>query len=115
MPLLRIQTNQTLDAESRTELATNGAELVAQLLEKSIDYVQVVVESGCTMTFGGTSEPTAFLELRGLGLDSQDRSRIAEKLTSWVTEKISVEASRVFINFLAIARSDWGWNGSTFE
>ena len=115
MPLLRLQTNIVLEKSKQTQLATELSLLVAELLGKSSDFVQVILEDGQTIVFGGTEDSSVFVELRSLGFGTTSLSAIANELTRVVAKRLGVEPKRVFLNFLDLPRTHWGWNGKTFE
>jgi hypothetical protein len=66
------------------------------------------------MLFAGSSEPTAFLELRALGLPAKKTGELSRLLCELVESELSVQKDRVFINFMDFPASMWGWNGETF-
>ena len=68
MPFLKIQTNQPLAEDTARQLAKKASALVATQLGKPESYVMTSVENNPAMTFAGTEEPLAFLELKSIGL-----------------------------------------------
>jgi len=114
MPLLKVQTNRRLEPDRLQELLTELTDEVAQLLGKPKQFVQIVAETGLPMMFAGTEEPTAFVELRTLGLMQDRIGPLTEALCRFFQEKVGVSADRVFINFFDMPRSHWGWNSRTF-
>jgi len=110
MPHLQFKTNTRPGPEAARELSA----LVASLLEKPQSYVQIVIEPGLLMTFGGTSEPTAFIELSSLGLNEIQAGRCSEKLCAWCQETLSIPPDRVYLRCADHPRALWGWNGNTF-
>ena len=68
MPLMCLHTNQSVSEEARAALLEALTEVVVSALNKPKDYVQILVVPEATMAFAGTGEPTAFVELRSLGL-----------------------------------------------
>lgn len=115
MPFLRIQTNIDLASEDKTRLAQACSHLVSELLGKSKDFVQVIVEGHQSMVFGDSTEPTVFVELRSLGLNTVGLSPLAAEITRVLRERLDVDPKRVFLNFFDLSRTHWGWNGKTFE
>jgi phenylpyruvate tautomerase PptA (4-oxalocrotonate tautomerase family) len=114
MPLLRIQTNAALEANQRPRLLRDLSGLVAKELEKPLGYVQVLVEPDCALAFAGTTEPTAFVELRSLGLPSNKPKVMSAALSRILKDQLGIPPSRVFLNFFDMPRQHWGWNGTTF-
>jgi phenylpyruvate tautomerase len=111
MPYLNIVTNQPINDE--TTLLKVASKTVAQASGKPESYVMVAVESKMAMSFGGSTEPTAILDYRSLGLPS-DRKALSDALCSMIEEQIGVSGSRVYISMPDSERQNWGWDHSTF-
>jgi phenylpyruvate tautomerase PptA (4-oxalocrotonate tautomerase family) len=114
MPYLKIQANKGLDEKASQAFLKKASKLVAQQLSKPEDYVMVSLEPPSAMLFAGSSEPTAFLELRALGLPAKKTGELSRLLCELVESELSVQKDRVFINFMDFPASMWGWNGETF-
>ena len=114
MPLLRIQTNQSVAPDAVGPLLETLTTLVAQELSKPREYVQVVFEPDRPMAFAGTLDPTAFVELRALGLPADKTQALSAALCEAVHQQLGVAPDRVFLNFADVPRTHWGWNRSTF-
>jgi len=114
MPLIKIQTNVQSDQETCEVLLKHASRILSEKLGKPIQYVQAVLEPGVPMAFGGETSPTAFMEIRGLGLPSEAHVPVMAALSTVLKDLLAVEPDRVFANFTSLERSDWGWNGKTF-
>ena len=114
MPLLKIQTNQTVEPATRDAILTGMTNLIAEELDKPREYVQVVLEPDRTMAFAGTTAPAAFVELRSLGMPESKPKAFTAAFCGVLAEQLGVPPTRVFVNFFDIPRSHWGWNGNTF-
>ena len=111
MPYLNIVTNQTIHDEAA--LLKAASKTVSQASGKPESYVMIAVESKTAMSFGGTTEPTALLDYRSLGLPS-DRKAFSAALCSMIEEQIGVSGSRTYISMTDAERRNWGWDHSTF-
>ena len=114
MPFLRIQTSKTLPETDASTLATRASALVAEQLGKPERYVMTSVESNTSMTFAGTDEPLAFLELKSIGLPESITVDVSEALCQLVTSETGIPADRIYIEFTDAPRKMWGWNNGTF-
>jgi phenylpyruvate tautomerase len=114
MPYIFVTTNVNVDAKASEHLLSSLTDLVITKLGKPKEYVQVAVNGGQSMQFAGTGEPTAFVELRALGLSDEAAKLVAPELTTVIGEALSISPDRIFINLLDVPRSRWGWNGATF-
>ena len=114
MPYLRITTNKSIDAESKTKLLKTLSKTIAAELAKPEQYMMVSLESPVPMLFGGIDAPCAFLELRGIGLPVSRTEKLSQLLCSLVESHAGIPPSRVYINFADIPTNLWGWNSETF-
>ena len=116
MPYLKIQTSVPINSStpSPQALLKKASRLVAKELNKPEDYVMVSLEPASAMLFAGSTEPTAFLELRAIGLPAKKTGDLSRLLCELVESELGVAKERVFINFADVSPSMWGWNGETF-
>ncbi len=114
MPLLRIETNVSLDTANAGALAARASRAVAGELGKPERYVMVTVRPGTPMLMAGTAEPAAFLDLRSIGLPDGRTEALSGALCQVIEGEIGVPPDRVYINFADVPRAHWGWNGGTF-
>jgi len=112
MPLVTLTTNQALADKSALCLALSKA--TADLLGKPESYVMVLVQDAQTLSFAGTKEPAALLQLKSLGLAEDLTSQYSEKLCNLVNEQVGIPSSRIYIEFSSPARHLWGWDKRTF-
>ena len=114
MPYLKIQTNQTLDKKTQDALLQKASTTVSETLGKPSQYVMVAIDPPRPMMFAGSNDPTAFLELKSIGLPSTSTTDISTALCNLITEELSINKDRVYIEFSNAERNMWGWNGGTF-
>ncbi len=114
MPFLKIQTNQALPEASAKALAGKASALVAAQLGKSESYVMTSVENNPAMTFAGTEEPLAFLELKSIGLPESITADTSRALCELVSAEAAIDSARIYIEFSDAARKMWGWDKGTF-
>lgn len=114
MPYLNIQTNNELGAGKRAEVMSALSAAVAEQLGKSERYVMVALQSSAPMLFGGGDAPTAYVELKSIGLPGSETPHLARALCEVVHQELAIPPERVYIEFTDVARHMWGWNGGTF-
>ena len=73
MPLLSIETNQSLDQAQTQSLLAAASAKTAEILGKPESYVMVKFNSNTDMMFAGNQQPLAYVELKSLGLP-EDRT-----------------------------------------
>ncbi len=114
MPLLKIQTNQAVDADAQKALITRASQQVANMLGKPERYVMVSLEYNPSMLFGGSDAPLAYLELKSIGLPEAKTAAFSEALAGLLRDELGLSADRIYIEFADAPRAMWGWNGATF-
>ncbi len=114
MPYLKIITNKTIEPARKQSLLASVSKLVATELSKPEKYMMVSLECGVPMVFAGTDAPTAFLELKAIGLPEAKTSTLAQLLCDAMEKQLGVSKDRVYINLADVAANMWGWNGQTF-
>ncbi len=114
MPLLKIQTNQSLDAERRARLLEAASRDLAEILGKPERYIMVILECNPDMRFAGSDEPLAYLELKSIGLPEGRTTELSQALCGLIGKHADVPAERIYIEFSDAARHLWGWNSGTF-
>jgi phenylpyruvate tautomerase PptA (4-oxalocrotonate tautomerase family) len=116
MPLIKVQTSIAAPAQSQIEslLKTLSAHL-AKHTGKPESYVMTAFESGVPMTFGGTTDPVCYIEVKSVGSMNQTQTKtMSQDFCKTVSEAIAVPQNRIYIEFSDAKGYMWGWNGSTF-
>lgn len=114
MPYLKINTNVHIDKDHETRLAKDVSALVSGLLGKPESYVMTEINSSLSMSFAGSADPLAYLELKSIGLPGDKTSAFSESLCNFITDHLKVDPARIYIEFADAQRHLWGWNKSTF-
>ncbi len=112
MPYFSIRTSKTVNEPEK--LARKASAFIADLVGKPESYVMAAVLPDTAMTFGGSAQPSAFIELKSLGLAEEKCSPYAEKICAFVQAELEIEPNRIFIDFPDIQRTRFAWNGKTF-
>lgn len=114
MPALTITTNQTVGAAQTEPLLRAFSAEVARVTGKPESYVMVSLQAGGPMTFAGTTEPTAMLQLLSLGLDPATIPPMAEALTRLAEKLLGVPGRRCYTEFRSPPRDHFALDGRTF-
>lgn len=114
MPLLKITTNQAIEANKRSSLLLTASKSVANMLGKPERYVMILIENNPDMCFAGETTPLAYLELKSIGLPADRTTEFSNFLCQLVAEQLEISADRVYIEFSDAERHLWGWNAATF-
>ena len=114
MPLLHIQTNLSLTAKQTSDTLKTLSSQVANWLEKSENFVQIILQPQQPMTFAGTEQPTAHIRWESLGFGQRSFEELSQLLCRLIQQCLGIPSERIFIRFCEVARSQWGWDGHTF-
>jgi len=112
MPVLSIQTNA--EVANKEAFLKAASTLVADALSKPESYVMIHLSDSQTMSFAGTTDLLAYVELKSLGLTSGQTADLSKHICNFLNEELSIDASRIYIEFSAPERVMFGWNGGTF-
>ena len=103
-----------LDASQQNQLLSEASQLVTDELGKPENYVMVVIEPPVPMSFAGNTDPTAYLELKSIGLPDSKTRDLSYALCNLVESHTQINKERIYIEFSDAPRAMWGWNGGTF-
>nr|QAB05318.1 macrophage migration inhibitory factor-like protein [Modiolus philippinarum] len=89
---------------------------IAERLNKPKSYVCVRVHPEQIMSFGGTTEPCASVDLYSIGSfeDKDKNNDHAEKIGEYIRKKLEIPIDRFYITFFNLERHMCGYNGKTF-
>lgn len=111
MPLINVRTSLPTLADPEALLKELSAAL-AQQTGKPEGYVMTLLEVGVPMTFAGSSEPCAYVEIKSIG--SLRPPAMTAAFCELIEARTGIPSQRVYVAFEDVKASNWGWNGSTF-
>tara|TARA_B100000700_G_C14495612_1_gene601665 strand:+ start:236 stop:574 length:339 start_codon:yes stop_codon:yes gene_type:complete len=111
MPFVQIKTSSKSVLENNL-LQKEISKMVADLTGKPEDYVMTIIQSNSQMTFAGSDEPCCFIEVKSIG--SLNPSSMSRSLCGLISSKTNIKANRIYIEFIDVNASNWGFNNSTF-
>ena len=114
MPLLHLITNLELHEETEQSTAEALSAEASKLLGKPESYVMTIVQGHQAMSFGGTDEPCAYLQVKSLGLPEERTGDFSAALCDHIQDTLGVEPNRIYIEFSSPPRHMWGWDRTTF-
>lgn len=115
MPLIRLQTTETITADQKTSLCRKLSRACAETIGKPEGYQMAVVQDGLTISLGGKPGPAAFVEVRSIGgLGPDVNRRLAERVCALLAESLKIPGDRVYLNMHDVPGADWGHDGGTF-
>ncbi|XP_064612861.1 macrophage migration inhibitory factor-like [Liolophura sinensis] len=114
MPTLIINTN-TPGSKVPQGFLNEATNVVAEMLGKPASFVAVRVHTDQVMSFGGTQDPCATVDLMCIGKmgpDVNDQHTVT--IGNFIQSKLCIPLNRLYINFYDLERHNVGWNGKTF-
>ena len=112
MPFIQISTSSKSVVENEYLLQKDISKLVADLTGKPENYVMTLIKLDNRMTFAGSDEPCCFMQVKSIG--SLNPSSMSRSLCDLIASKTNINMNRVYIEFIDVKSSNWGFNGSTF-
>ena len=116
MPLARVVSSaDPPDAATAERLLGELSKLLSAELGKPEAYVMTCLEPRAAMTFAGTREPSAYVEVKNVGRFTPERTRsLSAALCPLVGKALGVSPNRVYIEFTDAQGHLWGYDGDTF-
>ena len=111
MPLINLRTSLPEVADA-TSLLKELSGALAQQTGKPESYVMTLLETAVPMTFAGSSEPCAYVEIKSIG--ALKPPAMTSAFCALIESRTGIPASRIYVSFDDVKASSWGWNGSTF-
>ena len=111
MPFIQINTSSKSVLEDNL-LQKEISKIVADLTGKPESYVMTMIQSNSKMTFAGSDEPCCFIKLKSIG--SLNPSLMSKSLCELIASKTNIKTNRIYIEFIDVKASNWGFNGYTF-
>ena len=84
--------------------------------DNPVPYLRLAARLGVSdrVVFAGSTEPTAYCELKSIGLPAQRTSDYSKTLCQLVAQELGIAPSRTYIEFANATGDMWGWNNETF-
>ena len=86
--------------------------MVADLTGKPENYVMTMTQFDTKMTFAGSDEPCCFVKVKSIG--SLEPSSMSKSLCDLIASNTNININRIYIEFIDVKASNWGFNVSTF-
>lgn len=116
MPLIKLQTSlPRLDTAQAEALLKQLSTSLAQQTRKPESYVMTALEAAVPMTFGGSTEPSCYVEVKSVGSFSSEQTQVmSQRFCEQISAALGIPTTRIYIEFAEAKGHLWGWNGSTF-
>ncbi|MFO7789672.1 MAG: phenylpyruvate tautomerase MIF-related protein [Bacteroidales bacterium] len=112
MPYFSIETNQRInDGKAFTDSATS---FIAGLLNKPEKFIMVSLKGKNEMRFAGTTDLTAFIQLKSIGLPD-DKDGLIESVFEFAEKALNTPKNRIYLELTDIKRELFAYNGKSFK
>ncbi len=112
MPLIQVNTSSKSLVENDDLLQKDISKMVADLTRKPENFVMTMIQTDTKMTFAGSDEPCCFIKVKSIG--SLDPCSMSYSLCELIASRTNINTNRIYIEFIDVKASNWGFNGSTF-
>ncbi len=114
MPLIRIVSSAD-PPPAPDSLLRDLSALLARELGKPESYVMTCLEPRARMTFGGSDEPSCYVEVKNVGTFTAAKTALVSGvLAERLTAALGVPGNRIYIEFADAKPHMWGYDGDTF-
>ena len=112
MPFIQVNTSFKSVVDNADLLQKDISTMVAELTGKPESYVMTMIQRDIKMTFAGSDEPCCFIKVKSIG--SLSPSSMSKSLCELIASKTNINTNRIYIEFIDVKASNWGFNSSTF-
>ena len=114
MPLLKLQTTAAVAPDQRKALLSSLSKTLAETIGKPEQYVMVTVDQAAILMSGNEGD-AAFVDIRSIGgLNADVNRKLSQQICKILGSSLGIEPQRVYLNFINVSGSNWGWKGGTF-
>ena len=116
MPMLNVYTSaEPLGARAGEELLKGLSRDLARYFGKPESYVMTCLVPRTRMTFGGTTEPACYVEVKNVGAFSDGLARtVTRELGEKLSRALGVAQNRIYVELTEPEGRLWGYDGDTF-
>ena len=112
MPFIQVNTSFKSVVDNDDLLQKDISTMVAELTGKPENYVMTMIQRDIKMTFAGSDEPCCFIKVKSFC--SLSPSSMSKSLCELIASKTNINTNRIYIEFIDVKASNWGFNSSTF-
>lgn len=113
MPFINTKTNVKVTDEQRLNLEKKLGKAIELIPGKTEAWLMLAFEGETPMSFKGTEDPLAFVEIKIFGTTTKEAyAAMTKETTTILSEELGIAAERIYINYEECYL--WGWNGKNF-
>jgi phenylpyruvate tautomerase PptA (4-oxalocrotonate tautomerase family) len=113
LPILTLDTNQSIAPEHCTELLHKATDLLAKMLAKPKSSIMVRINPSANLMIDDSTQPTAYVQLKLFAFPQEQAAEFVKTITGFVQSELGVAPDRQYHRLIDMQPSMFGWNGST--
>jgi hypothetical protein len=113
LPILTLDTNQSIAPENCTELLHKATDLLAKMLAKPKSSIMVRINPSANLMIDDSTQPTAYVQLKLFAFPQEQAAEFVKTITGFVQSELGVAPDRQYHRLIDMQPSMFGWNGST--
>ena len=111
MPLINVKTSIS-NIENSESFLHEISNALSSITGKPEQYVMTLLQTKVPMTFGGTTDPCCYVEIKSIG--AIDSAKMAPIFCTLISKWTDIPSHRIYIGFEDVPAKLWGWDGRTF-
>eukprot|EP00606_Chrysophyceae_sp_TOSAG23-5_P000384 GSChrysophyteH2.ASY1.ANO1.207.1 assembled CDS len=111
MPLINVRTSLS-EVDDSAGLLKELSAALAQQTGKPESYVMTMLQTAVPMTFAGSTEPCAYVQIKSIGALKPPEMTAA--FCELIESRTGIPATRIYVAFEDVKASSFGCNGKTF-
>ena len=113
MPILTLDTNQSITPEHSAELLHKATDLLANMLAKPKSSIMVLINPDAHLMIDDSTEPTAYIQLKLFAFPQEQAAVFVKTITEFVQAELGVAPDRQYHRLIDMQPSMFGLHGST--
>jgi phenylpyruvate tautomerase PptA (4-oxalocrotonate tautomerase family) len=113
LPILTLDTNQSIASERCKSLLHQATDLLSNMLDKPKNVIMVRINPNAHLMIDDSMEPTAYIQLKLFAFPMEQAEEFVKSLTGFVQTELGMPPDRQYHRLIDMQPSMFGWNGST--
>ncbi len=110
MPVIRIETSITLQNEIKKTFASEFSAFASEILGKPESVMMITVIDGLSICFAADHEPSAYIELKSVGLRDEVCGELSAKICLFIESRLGIKPERTYIEYKNLDPKMFGCN-----
>jgi phenylpyruvate tautomerase PptA (4-oxalocrotonate tautomerase family) len=113
MPFINVKTTEVIDEARQEVMDAELRRIAKECLGKGENWVMTAYEPQATLSFQGSGEAVAYVEVKCYGEPSASGAdRMTGQVCAMLEQTLHISPNRVYVSYFGT--NIWGWNGGNF-